>query len=525
MAYAHQKRLFFSGFSAWILAALLGGYYLAPVFIPGAQSKPLKFGIDLVGGTYISLEVDTDKAVEDMLYEHITTIRNELKHARLPLPDSSKVTNKQIIMTFDSDADARDVSGFLRDELTDIRGKQDGASIVFTLSKGQEARIRKSAIDSNITVLQNRMNKFAVSEVTVAAQGDRNIIVELPNVDDPERAKAMIGKAALLEFKLVEEEAYDMDALLDKYDGEIPDGMMVVPGKVKRGYESERAFYLVQRHTDVTGRLLRDAYPKVVDVKGWGIAFEFSTEGGRRFHDLTSKNIGRRLGIIIDNEMISAPQIQDAIRSSGSISGNFTQEQAKELADLLKSGAYVAPVSFGEERQVGPSLGAEAIRMGTLACLLGLLLLFLFSVFYYRLPGIFAFGTLLYNLLLILLILSWFGGTLTLPGIAGLVLTLGMAIDSSILIYERIREELAVGAPLGRAVDHGFSGALAVILDANITTFIMGVVLFKFGTGPVQGFAITLMIGILTTLVTGLFFLRSIFSFVVKRIGVQTLKF
>ncbi len=522
------RRLLFSGFSLWVLGAILGLYYLSPLVIPGAV-KPIKFGIDLVGGTYISLVVDTDKAVEDTLFERADSIKNELKQAQLGIPTSParyEKEKKEIALTFADTTQAREAAQFLRDSRSSVKATQSENFVYLSLPSQEEKNIKRWAVESNIHVLQNRLDKFAVSEVTIAAQGEKNIIIELPNVDDPEKAKAMIGKAAVLEFIVVEATGMSPEDIIEQYDGELPRGMRIIPGKTRRGYEDGRMYYLVSEHADVTGRLLRDARPEFGDMGKILVGFEFSPEGGKKFYELTSHNVGRLLSVVLDSEVISAATIREAIRNRGSISSDsFTSEEAKELADLLKSGAYVAPVKFDEERTVGPSLGAQAIRQGTTACLVGLALLFIFSVLYYKIPGLFAFVTLLYNLLLILLALSWFGGTLTLPGIAGLILTLGMAIDSSILIYERIKEELRNGVALQRAIEEGFAGALVVILDANITTFIMGVVLFKFGTGPVQGFAITLMVGILTTLITGLFFLRSIFNFTLRGMGVQKMKF
>ncbi len=522
------RRLLFSGFSLWLAGALVAIYYLSPLAIPGA-AKPIKFGIDLVGGTYISLIVDTDKAMEDNLFERAESIKSELKQAKFALPTAPmryEKEKKEMVLTFASTMEARDAAQFLRDSRSSIKATQSENLVRLSLTSQEENNIRRWAVESNIHVLQNRLDKFAVSEVTIAAQGEKNIIIELPNVDDPEKAKAMIGKAAVLEFVIVQATGMTPEDIVEQHDGDLPHGTRIVPGKTRRGYEDSRIYYLVSEHADVTGRLLRDARPEFGDMGRILVGFEFSPEGGKKFFDLTSHNVGKLLAVVLDGEVISAATIREAIRNRGSISSDsFTSDEAKELADLLKSGAYVAPVKFDEERTVGPSLGAQAIRQGATACLVGLLLLFIFSILYYKIPGLFAFVTLLYNLLLILLALSWFGGTLTLPGIAGLILTLGMAIDSSILIYERIKEELRQGVPLSRAIELGFSGALVVILDANITTFIMGVVLFKFGTGPVQGFAITLMVGIVTTLVTGLFFLRSMFSFVVRGMGVQKMKF
>jgi len=373
----------------------------------------------------------------------------------------------------------------------------------------------------NIEVLRARLDKMSVAEIAIAPQGEKNIIIELPDVDDPQQAKTMIGKPAVLEFKLVERAGRSKEDLLYEYDGELPDDMHIIAG---RGLD--KTYYLVNKYTDITGRLLRDARPTFGGQTGSQlvVAFNFSPEGGEKFYELTSKNYGRQLAVVLDNEVITAPTINAAIKSEGVIEGRFTSEQANELALLLKSGAFVAPVSFEEERQVGPALGAEAIKMGLISCLVALGLLFIFSVYYYSLSGILAFCALIYNLVLILFGLSLLKATLTLPGIAGMVLTIGMAIDASILVYERIKEELSLGLSIKKAVNAGFSDAMVVILDANITTFIVGVVLYYFGTGPVQGFAVTMMLGIVSTLITGLFFLRALFNFVVDLFAVQKLK-
>ncbi len=294
--------------------------------------------------------------------------------------------------------------------------------------------------------------------------------------------------------------------------------MIVLKGQGGRQYQE---FYLVPSHTDLTGRLLKDARVNYGGDFGAEplVEFEFKAEGGAKFEALTRKYRGERIAIIIDDVVISAPTVRDVISTRGTISGNFTVKDASELAFLLKSGAFAAPVSFEEERHIEPTLGVELVNKGLLACAIGLALLFIFSIAMYKLAGLFAFIVLLYNLLLVLFGLWSIGATLTLSGIAGMILTVGMAIDSSILIYERIREELASSAPLAKAIDAGFSGALAVILDANITHFLVAIVLYKLGAGPLQGFAITMIIGILSTLLTGLVLLKSIFKFVFECIS------
>jgi preprotein translocase subunit SecD len=271
---------------------------------------------------------------------------------------------------------------------------------------------------------------------------------------------------------------------------------------------------------------VRDAKPAFGGSNGIEpiVAFNLTREGGDLFYELTSKNFNRPLAIVLDGQVISVAQIKAAIRESGTITGNFNSERARTLAMLLKSGAFVAPVTFEQERQIGPSLGAESISKGLYSCLAGLGLLLIFSVVMYKVAGLFAFLALLFNLVLVLIGMALLQATLTLPGIAGMILTVGMAIDASILIFEHIRERLRVGIPFRKAVDEGFSGALRVILDANITTFIVGVVLYHFGTGPIQGFAVTMMLGIVATLIAGLFFLRALFNFALNVLAVQQIK-
>jgi preprotein translocase subunit SecD len=416
--------------------------------------------------------------------------------------------------------DAQMAASYIKNEAKDLEQKVEGSTIHLQLPEKQVKKIKSEALARNVEVLRTRM-RSSIAETPIATQGDKRIVIELPDTADPQEAKARIGKAAQLEFRLVERIGRTADEIRLEYDGDIPSDTEILPGK--RGDE----FFLVQKYTDITGKLLRDARPAFGGQTGVEpvVSFKFNEVGAEKFYDLTSKNYGRLLAIVLDGIVISYPRINEPIKGDGQISGDFTAESARELALLLNSGAFVAPVTFEEERQIGPSLGAESIKQGLLSCLVGLGLLFVFSILIYKIPGIFSFIALLYNLLLILLGLVWLKATLTLPGIAGMVLTVGMAIDASILVYERIREKLAQGMPLHSAVSNGFSGAMGVILDANITTFIVGAVLYKFGTGPVQGFAVTMMLGIISTLITGLFFLRSLFKFILNNFHIQKLRF
>lgn len=502
-----------TGFVFWLVIAALCLYSIFPL------RKAVRFGIDLVGGTYITLEVQTEKALDADLLARMQTIPSMLENARKEKPVSHKVENGKLTLTFSSPAAAQDAMNVLKMD-GDLKYSVEGSVLSARLTERKEKFISEDAVKRNIEVLRSRLDKMSVAEITIVPQGERNIVVELPDVSDPQQAKAMIGRAAILEFKLVDKTGKTREDILYEYDGDMPDGFEIVPGR-----RVTDGFYLVPQYAQLTGAMLRDARPNHDERSGgMAVAFTLTEEGGRIFEDISSKNYGKQLAVILDGVVITAPVIQTTIKTDGQITGNFSVEEAKELSLLLKSGAFVAPVTFEEERQIGPSLGEESIQQGLLSCVVGLVLLFIFSIYYYKMCGLFAFVALLFNLVLTLVGLSWLQATLTLPGIAGMVLTIGMAIDASVLIYEHIKEELAAGKTLRESVDTGFGGAMRVILDGNITTFIVGVVLYRFGTGPIQGFAVTMMLGIIATLITGLFFLKSIFNLLLDNFRVQKLK-
>lgn len=515
-----------SSFILWVICFIAGFFYLFTFkgFKPQLRNDRIKFGIDLVGGTYITLGVQVDKALEVELTDKMQSLDKNLQREQLSLPLSHTISGNQAVLTFEGDVQAKSAENVAKKDQMLVT-KVDGAVLTIHFRDSYANKVREEAVKGNIEVLRTRLDGLGVGEIPIAAQGEKNIIIELPNIDDPEKAKAMIGKPALLEIKLIERVGSSPENILEAYDGELPDGMIIIPGK-ERSLEGARLYYLVPAYTDLTGRLLKNAYA------GFGgtmesepvVHFEFNPEGGEKFYELTRKNYNRQLAVIIDGVVISDPRVSTPIGAKGYIHGSFTGESAAELAALLKSGAFVAPVTFEEERQIGPSLGQESIRQGLLACVVGLLLLFIFSIIFYKVAGVFAVMALIFNLMFILFILGCLQATLTLPGIAGMVLTIGMAIDASILIYEKMREELKSGMTIQKAITASFSDAMEVILDSNITTFIVGIVLYKFGAGPIQGFALTLMVGIVATLVTGLFFLRSIFTFFVYNLGMQKIK-
>jgi preprotein translocase subunit SecD len=516
------RRILASSFGFWLALAVVALYFLYP------PMQKLTFGIDLVGGTYITLGVQTNDAIAHELQSLMFSTAAGLKRDEKIEAKGNKLNKENLSfdMSFDSQENALKAEDFIREEYRN--GKESSKDIEMSLvdttltvrfSKKKEVAIRQAALIGNKEVLQTRLNATGVEEVPVYTRGNDRIVVELPNVHDPIKAKKLIGTPAMLEFRIIEEGPFSSkEELLDKFDGELPEGMEILEG---RDRQIGRAYFLVPDYSEVTGRYLLSAKPRLSQDRSgsmrMAVNFQFNSEGGKRFYELTSQNVGRLLGAILDKKVISHATIQEAIKNEGQISGNFSQEESKELATLLKSGSFTAPVTFEEERHIGPALGSDSIRHGLISCLVGLGLIFIFSLFYYKLSGLFAFIALVYNLILVLFILSRMHAALTLPGIAGLVLTVGMAIDSSILIYEKIKELLSEGMHVPQAVRHGFSDAMTVILDANITTFIVGIVLYHFGSGPIKGFAVTLMVGIITTLITGLFFLRSLFELLLTR--------
>lgn len=507
------QRILFSRIALWVAVTVVSAYFT--LFI----NHYVNFGIDLVGGTYITLKVHLDKAQENELAEGIQKVLSIIKTANIASPLSQRIESLEGIVRFQNEDDASQALSLLNDGLKGFVLSKQGSEIILRLSSELAASVNSDAIQSNIDALNNRVNQFGIGETFVAAQGEDRIIVELPNVHNPEQAKALVGKAALLEIKLVDDSAPSKKELLDRYDQDLPEGTSIVPGR--------REYFLLQNYTDITGKLLKTAR---MDFGGQTqtepvIVFEFKAVGSDRFYNMTRDNIGRRAAIVIDGEVITAPVIQSAISGQGTITGFASAEEAQQVASLLRSGAFLAPVSFEEERHIGPSLGAESINQGLVACFVSLVFLFAFSIFFYKIPGLLAFIVLIYNLIFTLMLLSALGGTLTLPGIAGMILNVGMAIDASILIYERIKEELQAGIMLKKAVETGFSGALAVILDANVTHFIIAIVLYKLGSGPIKGFAVTMIVGIFSTLLTGIVMLKSFFNVLLNDLGINKLKF
>lgn len=500
---------------------LIAFVYLMPTFVedlPGwwekvLPSDRLRLGLDLKGGMHLVLGVQLDKAVEASAERSAQELKNVLRRKRLRVNEISTEHMTDIIIKLPQGADysaiKKETEEFVNFELISDSVEE----LVLRMRDGEIRRIRQYAIDQGRETIQNRVDQFGVSEASIIKQGDDQILVELPGIKDPKRATQLIGKTALLEFKLLDED-HNLDEALQ---GNIPPGAEIlyqrdmdpVTGRLTK------TPYLVKSQTLMTGDLLTDAKVEIdSQFNRPYVSIEFDRRGARLFSDITGANVKKRLAIILDDNVYSAPVIQEKIPNGRArITGQFTMNDARDLAIVLRAGALPAPVEILENRTVGPSLGADLIRKGVISVIVGSLLVIAFMVLYYNLSGLVADLALVLNIILVLAALAGFKAALTLPGIAALVLTVGMAVDANVLIYERIREELRVGRSIGAAIEAGFSRAFTTILDANITTVLAAVVLWAEGTGPIRGFAVTLTIGIISSMFTAIFVTRIIYDY------------
>ncbi len=541
-------RIIFSQFMAWVAVIIVGTYFMVS-FDKKALSQPaepgvigtlkkyynaiklayIKKGIDLAGGTYLVLSVEIEKAIENRLNLEARALDSMFRSKDLTImPVSKSVKDGHLSFTFPDESAARAAYNLIQENRAQafkVKFSENIVSLVMTPEA--ENMLRTGAVDQAVNVLSTRLGGYGVEGIVVQQHGERQVVVQMPGAagEDAEHIKSVVTKTAHLEFKIVEKTAASRESLLDAFDGELPSDKMVIPGRKGDAEEAGR-WYLVSAYPDLTGENMSSANKDNDEFGKPIVTFKMTGSAAKDLAELTGNNVGRQLGIIIDNVMYMAPVINTALTGgSGNITGLHSVQEAFDLALVLKSGALQAPLKVEHENRVGASLGQDSINAGILSCLVALVMLFIFSLFYYKIPGLLAVITLLCNIFLTLLMLSQLGATLTLPGIAGIVLTIGMAIDASILIYERVKEELAQGTPLRKAVYDGFNGAMAVIMDSNITTFLTGLVLYQFGGPAIKGFAVTLMVGIVATVLSGVYFLKSMFTFLFDIFNVKTLKF
>ena len=508
-------------------------------------------GLDLQGGSHLLLEVDVDAAVRERLETLVDDARSGLRGKRIGYrnlgvredalrveiilneegeeerEDGEVVEDIEEVDEVDNIAAALDVLEELSDPISatvftpvpiqELEISANGNVIEARLS--EQARLQRtiSAVSQSIEIIRRRIDELGTREPIIQRQGERRILVQAPGLDDPERLKELLGQTAKLSFHLIDSSMSPERA----EEGRPPTGSELLYSDTE-----PKIPYLIRKRTMVSGENLVDAQPAFEQISNQPVvSFRFDNTGARRFGKVTQENVGQPFAIVLDEEVISAPVIREPILGgAGQISGNFTVESANDLSILLRAGALPAPLEIIEERTVGPGLGADSIRAGVIACVIGLAAVLLFMMFAYGRFGVFADVALLVNLVLLLGALSLLGATLTLPGIAGIVLTIGMAVDANVLIFERIDEELSTNKSTLNAVEAGYRRALGTILDANITTLIAALVLFQVGSGPVRGFAVTLAIGIITSVFTAFILTRMLMVLWLRKVRPKTLR-
>jgi preprotein translocase subunit SecD len=472
-----------------------------PRFIP---HKQVALGLDLRGGSYLLLEVDVAAAQHDRLNSMIDSVRNALRDTKIGYTGLI-VEGDAIAFTIrDADRidDARQALAKIDPDIT-VEIGSDGAGTMRFGTVATETR-RRQAVEQSIEIIRRRIDETGTKEPTIQREGQDRILVQLPGVDNPEHVKALLGRTAKLTFQLVDGGVTVEDARR----GRLPPGDEILAAEEGRGNRGGAAAYVVRKRVMVGGDTLTDAQATFQNNEPV-VSFKFDAAGARRFGDATKENVGKPFAIVLDHKVISAPVIREPILGgSGIISGSFTVQSASDLALLLRAGALPAPITILEERTVGAELGADSIHAGAVASIVGVVLVVVFMFLFYGLFGIFADIALLFNLGLMLGALSLLGATLTLPGIAGIALTMGMAVDANVLIYERIREEVRGGRSVLSSLEAGFTRAFGTILDSHVTTLVAGLLLYFLGSGPIKGFAVTLSIGVLTSLFSAILVTR-----------------
>jgi preprotein translocase subunit SecD len=507
---------------------LLGVIYAAPNLlqretadsIPGwLPHKQVSLGLDLQGGSHILLEVDVASVIRERLAAMVDSVRTALRKARIGYTDLG-ITGNGVTVTIREDAELSRARGLIRQAEQGTELTYDGNIVQLTLTEVTLRERRRAAVEQSIEIVRRRIDETGVREPTIQSQGSDRILVQLPGVKDPERIKRLLGKTAKLHFRLL-----DLSVSPEELRGRRPPpGSQVLPADDEIDpVTGQPVLYLVRKRVIVNGDMLLDAQPTIESGRPV-VSFRFDATGARKFGKVTTQNVGKPFAIVLDNKVISAPVIREPILGgSGIISGRFTTEQAQDLSLLLRAGALPAPLRVLEERTVGPGLGADSIRAGKIASVLALVIVVVFMFMTYGIFGLMADVALLLNIVLIGAVLSLLQATLTLPGIAGIVLTIGMAVDANVLVFERIREEQRAGRTPISAVDAGYRRALKTIIDANLTTLIAAVLLFMFGSGPIKGFAVTLAIGLVTSLFTAIMVTRMVVVWWLRRKRPQVL--
>ena len=497
-------------------------------------SKGITLGLDLQGGIHLVMEVDEDRAVEIAVDRSVASLQDGLVEKKIPVESVLRTGPTQITFQFQNGELKAQIQKMIDDYpiFSETESAGSANKLVWELREAEGKRIKDSAINQALETIRNRIDQFGVAEPIVQRQGLKQIVVQLPGVKEPKRARDLIKETALLEFKMLDEDnqsKLDLPAriprdkeadVLKQAEGKLPSGDEIL---FERGVDKEsgreyRIPYLVKKRVMLTGDVLSDARVSIGQFNDPYVSITFDGKGGREFERITGDNIKKRMAVVLDNTVYSAPVIQDRITGGrAQITGSFSMQEANDLAIVLRAGALPAPLKIIQDLTVGPSLGKDSIDKGIQATLFAGAMVVIFMIVYYRLSGVIADFALVLNLLCLMGALSALNATLTLPGIAGIVLTIGMGVDSNVLIFERIREELRLGKAVRLAIDGGYDKALLTIVDSHVTTLITGVALFLFGTGPIKGFAVTLCLGIGINLFTALIGTKVIFDLLNQR--------
>jgi preprotein translocase subunit SecD len=497
-------------------------------------NKGITLGLDLQGGIHLVMEVDEGRAVEIAVDRSVVSLQDTLVDKKIPVESVTRTGSAQISIQFQNAELKGQIQKLIDDYPTFTETESAGSAnrLVWELREAEAKRIKDSAINQALETIRNRIDQFGVTEPIVQRQGLKQIVVQLPGVKEPKRARDLIKETAMLEFKMLDEDnqsRLDLPAripkdkeeeVLKQAEAKLPVGDQIL---FERAVEKDtgreyRIPYLVKKRVMLTGDVLSDAAVQIGQFNDPYVSITFDGKGGREFERITGDNIKKRMAIVLDNTIYSAPVIQDRISGGrAQITGTFSMQEANDLAIVLRAGALPAPLKIIQDLTVGPSLGQDSIEKGVQATLFAGAMVVVFMIVYYRMSGVIADFALMLNLLCLIGALSALNATLTLPGIAGIVLTIGMGVDSNVLIFERIREELRLGKAVRLAVDGGYDKALLTIVDSHVTTLITGAALFLFGTGPIKGFAVTLCLGIGINLFTALIGTKVIFDILNQR--------
>ena len=536
----------------WLLALVMVASVVSflPTYQPVYQALPgwaktvlpnkgITLGLDLQGGIHMVMEVDEDRAVEIAVDRAAMSLQDLLVDKKIPVESVKRTGPSHITIQFQNADLKAQIQKLLEDYPTFMEKDATGTAgaLVWELRDTEIARIKDSTINQALETIRNRIDQFGVAEPVVQRQGLKQIVVQLPGVKDPKRAKDLIKETALLEFKMLDEDSQlrlelpatiskDKEAeIISQFEGKLPEGDQIL---FERSIEKEtgrefRIPYVVKKRVMLTGDVLSDARVSIGQFNDPYVSITFDAKGGQEFERITADNVKKRMAVVLDNTIYSAPVIQERISGGrAQITGTFSTQEANDLAIVLRAGALPAPLKIVQDLTVGPSLGQDSIDKGVKATIIAGAMVVFFMAVYYRLSGMIANFALVLNLVCLMGALSALTATLTLPGIAGIVLTIGMGVDSNVLIFERIREELRGGKAVRSAIDAGYDKALLTIIDSHVTTLITGVALFLFGTGPIKGFAVTLCLGIAINLFTALVGTKVIFDLLNQRPKVET---